>query len=1086
MEEMERQFKKIAPLLRTLWAELRKGRGTLLFCQTQDQEGLAESFLKQFQNFDSDVEPTVFHYSFPGYNPRPYAPFLDLCREQIAGAGVDEILGKFNEISVYDYHKDILAEYLANGMASRKEHLLPGELDYESFQMQLSIWNIIAHLLGDKPVLFFVENSHYLPRSTLRLLKMVLKNKIEVPFLCILSAPEVVQDITEAEISPWTRLLEIADQNRLVLNCHGSRDQVLFNEVIQKDRQILDNPQFYDGINAYNLLALEDSERIFQSFIDVQLYNMALPDIRYQVWKYLGLIQYYRANYEAAVQHFENGLSIAQQLNSSRIISEACYLLGSAYLGLGNCGFATELSERAVKSARESKDKLSLFNALFLQMQFDEGANRKNISRTHKDHSRAEQLALELGLENSYIFLASSPRSIWQAMREEDFDETGFPPVILAKKRNNLRRLSIIYHSLGSAYIDAGKYELVLKYYNKSKKLKLALPDNQEAAATYNGTGYYHFFTGDYGKAFSNFKLAMELLRSGTAYQEISMTLYNLGLYGFLSRHFEAGAEYCDNCLNIMKTLSIDELSLHGRTAVLVLMGLNLIKSGNMVRAWQIRMQIELEKPAKNGEDFFTSFFLALHNRELGEYAEADCYFQKAHGALTAEKNPVVFLFPAFLLEYGDFKLLCNKREEASSWFMEGMEYALEMGNEYYRDLLSRRIKNFQIHEGEACGRHTMVDFKWALHGARMQNNLNLLRKRLQDINQLNMLFGLIAEETSCSDLVQKVMDLLYSHFEVDFDVLMYFSRHHNEFQQMYIREKTGIRKNEEFTRLIQRLAEEENAIRFFPFSALRSFSRVMENFGGVLCIKINPKSKTSGMILCFSRKGETSIRSESLQLISLIGQQFGLALEKLHQQQTIVLQNEELRNKNDLLKKSSTTDYLTNLGNRAALYAALEHEISRLDRYGSGGAKHIALLFIDLDNFKFFNDTYGHAAGDNLLIQISRTIKSAVRTIDLAFRYGGDEFVVILPETEEKGAGELGQRIIRAIEERDSYRKELEEVVSRPIIVPEDKRLSCSIGIAATNRLGTSKVDIDSFLNLADKALYQAKLLGKHRIYLA
>jgi diguanylate cyclase (GGDEF)-like protein len=1087
---MDTEFKTLAPLLRTLWAETEKGGGTMLFCQSNNQEVLAENILGHLQNLGRDHSPTVNHYSLTSYKPKPYAPFLDECKHFFESYNAGEILTFLNQHQVYYYHSGVLTEYLSSGTAIRREGLLPGELDYESFRMQGSIRNILQGVYASHPVIFLIENAHNLPRSTLRLLKMILKSGGDLPFLCILCAPEVVQNITEAEDSPWNRLLELADQRGLVLNFRSQGHSEMVAENLPRNRQILEDPQFYDGINAYYLLALEDSERVFQSFIDLQLYHRALPHVKYQVWKYLGLVDYHRGLYETARQRLENALTVAQLIDEEQLLSEAYQLLGSAYLGLSQFSYAKKMARLAFRNAKEAGDRERLFHALFLHNQIDDVTRPDDLEANRSKYRDAVQLAKELGMENSYTFLLSSLYGISRAIDEDRFQESGYPALTIARKRDNRQRQADMYHILGMACINRGEYPQVLKYYRKSRKLKAELPDACAMATTNNGIGFFYFYQGDYKKAQRNFTEALDGLRNTKNYHEIAMTLYNLALNAFLARKFEHGVAYGDACLNIMKILKFESLSFHSKAAIMILLGLNLIQSGNALRAWQIQVQVQLEHEqvlqSKAEELFLSHLFRALHFRDGGDYAGAFHEFSAAEQALVREQYADYYLYPMFYLEYGDFYLLQNKKNEAKQSFKSGLEAAKGMGNVFYIELLESRVKAMRLSTLASLRGMSEIDVEWTLNRARMQSSLTALRKRLDDINQLNMLFAVVAEETNQSELIHRTVDLIYNQFEPDFDVIIYLSRKRKEFQQVYIREKTPIAKNEEFSLLIRHISELPEQVRFSPGMELQQFKEVVKQYGGVLSISVNPTSEPSGLILCFTRQGEIRLRPESLQLFSLVGQQFGLALQKLHQQQTIMLQNQELKQKNDLLKQSSTTDYLTNLGNRASLYDVLEYEISRIKRYSRDGKTSIALLFIDLDNFKFFNDTYGHAAGDALLVQVSRTIRGVIRHIDTAFRYGGDEFVVILPETDEDGAGELGQRLIKEIETCDSYRSNLEELLARDIVVPEDQRLSCSIGIASSNRMQDVILDVDSFINTADKALYQAKLLGKHRVYMA
>lgn len=130
-----------------------------------------------------------------------------------------------------------------------------------------------------------------------------------------------------------------------------------------------------------------------------------------------------------------------------------------------------------------------------------------------------------------------------------------------------------------------------------------------------------------------------------------------------------------------------------------------------------------------------------------------------------------------------------------------------------------------------------------------------------------------------------------------------------------------------------------------------------------------------------------------------------------------------------------------------------------------------LSLIMIDIDNFKPFNDTWGHVAGDEALKTVAKTIRDAVRTIDVVSRYGGEEFAVILPQT-GKGASQI-------IAER--IRSEMEKTIFPHEDMPQGK-LTISLGLAS---FPEDAKDTTELVNSADKALYRAKAMGKNKVCL-
>lgn len=174
----------------------------------------------------------------------------------------------------------------------------------------------------------------------------------------------------------------------------------------------------------------------------------------------------------------------------------------------------------------------------------------------------------------------------------------------------------------------------------------------------------------------------------------------------------------------------------------------------------------------------------------------------------------------------------------------------------------------------------------------------------------------------------------------------------------------------------------------------------------------------------------------------------------------------DKLNNRADVALKAAITDKLTGLHNYAFFRHFIGLEIKRSLRHEN----KMALLMIDVDNFKQFNDTYGHPEGDRALHILGRLIKESVRDVDLAARYGGEEFVVVLPYSGWQSGKQVADRLLEKI---NSQRITVEDSSSEPI------RLSVSIGLAVFPDNGMTA---ESIINAADTALYHAKNCGKNR----
>ncbi len=179
-------------------------------------------------------------------------------------------------------------------------------------------------------------------------------------------------------------------------------------------------------------------------------------------------------------------------------------------------------------------------------------------------------------------------------------------------------------------------------------------------------------------------------------------------------------------------------------------------------------------------------------------------------------------------------------------------------------------------------------------------------------------------------------------------------------------------------------------------------------------------------------------------------------ALQALARQVISLLEMRSLVAQLDML---STTDGLTGLRNRRAFDEKLIVEHQRSAR----SKQPFSLLLMDVDNFKSYNDAYGHQAGDDVLADVARIVQYTVRSYDMAARYGGEEFAVILPDTDKSGAMDLAERLRRAVERAEWM----------------NRKITISIGVASLSPGQT----VPALIEEADRALYTAKEQGRNRV---
>ena len=186
----------------------------------------------------------------------------------------------------------------------------------------------------------------------------------------------------------------------------------------------------------------------------------------------------------------------------------------------------------------------------------------------------------------------------------------------------------------------------------------------------------------------------------------------------------------------------------------------------------------------------------------------------------------------------------------------------------------------------------------------------------------------------------------------------------------------------------------------------------------------------------------DAEVGESVITMLTTIGNQIGIAISN-----SILFEE---------TKKLSLLDPLTGLANRRCMNVEFERNLARAKRFGNS----FSIILLDIDNFKNFNDTYGHTEGDQLLADVGKILSNEVRGLDLVARFGGEEFLILLPETELAIACKVAERIRKSVEAKTSITLSLGVT-------------SCSSGIYT----------IEDFIKRADDAMYQAKQKGKNRV---
>ncbi|MDD2702411.1 MAG: diguanylate cyclase [Candidatus Omnitrophica bacterium] len=237
-------------------------------------------------------------------------------------------------------------------------------------------------------------------------------------------------------------------------------------------------------------------------------------------------------------------------------------------------------------------------------------------------------------------------------------------------------------------------------------------------------------------------------------------------------------------------------------------------------------------------------------------------------------------------------------------------------------------------------------------------------------------------------------------------------------------------------------------------------------------CLKLKSLEETSKIpVILFAFASEKPSAKIEVLRSCLVNDYFGfpISLEEIVARLNIFIEirllQEELEAKNAVLKRLSITDDLTKIYNRRHLMERLTEEVTCMKRYKYS----ISCLMADIDYFKKINDKYGHPMGDQVLKQLASLFKTNIRSVDILSRYGGEEFMIILPFTGKDGVRIVGER--------------LRSTVMAHVFPGGEEPLKITISVGAATFSHVDPVDVNEVIKVVDSQMYQAKMGGRNRV---
>lgn len=993
---------------------------------------------------------------------------------------------------IYSMHIEIFVSLLQTGITNRKEELILSEEAYEQEQILKSIYEILQYISGEHPLILILSKLHMAPCGTLQFLEYALKQEEgKLHFLLFFNDAFPVATYL---IPVWNQLLASAQKQNLMVEW-GQMDEIRSREQKDEIRFDITRMDYYlkEIFNMLHLFAFEDA-RYYLNLLG-QYMESEQKRVTQKNWLYYYQIS---ARVDILTQKFNQAQMSLEKMcfyyePESDLITDYQYhyLMAKTHLMQMQPEGLRRHCEACRKLANALEDERKSYAADVLECMYQYGGWREifHCNYSYRVPENLVKTAEKMGDKNllAYLYIFgydnddTSMKAIAEGIKQPEYFKKGMK---LASEIGNRNLLQLGYMKNIVSYSQAGYHAYVKKMYEG--RLRVVDPNNIERKAhTYMGMGYTCIILEDYTSADRYFKKALEILLDLELADDVIEVLYNMAVYYFAAEKYHQAAYTVRLILNAMDHMKIKMLRICNLTKLYGILGISDYYLHNYYKCYSglSHMETWMDHILQGDSEYvyWTEDLILYHilkgvmYEHEGDYPAADAEFEAAVPVLAIEKGVRFYIYPLYCLERASLYAKMGKPEKHRQILEEGIRYCKQEHMIIRQDMLERELL-----EQELFGTQTtsvpadsevepLASEKKILLIAGHQGTRNQLKARQKDIDFMTLCQEVL-DETSLTkeEMIEKTVGIIENSYSLDDVVIiskreeMLFCDHSHSIIQLTDNQM------QEIFRFFQKYQR--------PFITSRietdyaQYETVTKPFMGSRIVTITgvPKIESGELVsvmlaMNYIHQNFAGQRfyldEDNLVILKYAFFQLIEATRKTEYLNTI-------REMNEQLAETAIRDQLTGLYNRHAFQKIAE---TKMEEQTEGKN---AVMYIDLDNFKYYNDTFGHPVGDMVLVQFADIIKKLTRKTGYAIRYGGDEFVVVLSGHTQDYARKIAEQIYDEIQ--DGFADRISLLTGKEVHIENQKKISCSIGIAEYS--GASLKNLNQALYEADQALYFVK----------
>lgn len=1029
-----------------------------------------------------------------------YEPYLTTIRGMLKRAEITDLDAFMEECDVYILHRPIISSYFKKGICKREEEILLEEVVYEQERMMDAIVNMLLYLTKKRPLMLLMNRFNLAARSTMLLTEKLMRQGS--PNIGILLGANDTQLIPEFLRPDWENIVEYMEDNNKQHHIGNSMRE----KNLQTDSQFASEYNTLEGYRKLNnLVEFLDFEQAFY-WLDrfermVKFDNMEITELNH--YRMLLLL----AKVSIMTKDLSRALEVCEDLEKLMHVDkrgqfEHDYLVANAYMYLGKLEDAFVYSNQALAYASATEDEFGMFQAELLNAQI-QMSGWYNIFFCAQDIKISDYLIEKLNqyhylnhLAHIYIYAYDNkPEIVAKAYRSEKLLIYFSRGVALAKEIGNEKLVNTAYQKNIMLASTNGMYEVSQLYTIRTyeaMKNKFSV----QAGRIYSSIAYNLCAMEQNDLAWPYFKKAIELFYMLRKPEDIAEVQYNMSLSCIMQGRYSEAESYLTQCVKTIEKLQLNSLRVCNLSKLYGLLALVTIMQGNSFNCERYLFSCKqflnyiLEKEevennlatvhdyAKSDDDLFLyNFSQALLYRYDGANEDALEYFIAAEEYLERGEGNLFFCYVLFRnCRMEVFKALGKEilyQQEAAIL----KEYGESHGAMY--QVFVEELADSLPPVGNDVQKITMRQLEELMHQESVERAYRTKKRQLDFISSWQKQVDITG--VSAEELVDSAMKIFLNHFTVDRAVYI-----------RYIEKEPQVLYNDTECELTPEIIKHiERALRKNPdgFAISKISSNYSEHqdvtsiFGddnvcSMVSVPFFNNNRIESIFIAYvlmkdnwhSSETRYMLDEDDLNLYRLLFREVRYSLNRLDAYEKIY----EINTK---LYLSAVTDQLTGVFNREGFYRKLTTLLAEI-KHGKRESK-FGLMFIDLDNFKPYNDTFGHDIGDMVLIRMAEIFRGLSHDEGFVCRYGGDEFLIVYYTDDVAFLEEKAKRIYEEIEKTGGFEKEISEKMGEITTVDKAKRISCSIGITTDSNIRTED-DLNAMIKRADDILYSIKTSTK------